>query len=120
MDDPLLGAGSGNFDVQAAAEGGKAPIELMSQFLVLVSNRKMKEAGQLCEEILVFEPDNKMIKNYRKSINEFIAQGLDEEEDEDDDTKEEDSSDDEKSDASADSKSESDDDQQEEKKAYKK
>ena len=31
MDDPLLGAGSGNFDVQAAAEGGKAPIELMSQ-----------------------------------------------------------------------------------------
>ena len=39
-DDPLLSAGSGNFDVNAAAaagEGDRAPIELMSKVLIINS-----------------------------------------------------------------------------------
>ena len=68
----------------------KASIELMSAFLLKVSGGEIKEALQLCELILKYEPDNQMIQDYKVSMAEYVRQGLDEEESESDDDGEED------------------------------
>jgi hypothetical protein len=62
----------------------------MSVFLLKVSGGEIKEAMQLCESILKYEPDNQMIQDYKVSMAEFVRQGLDEEESESDDDGEED------------------------------
>lgn len=51
-----------------------APVELMTQFLVLVSDRKMEEALALTSEILQYEPRNDMIIEYRRSLTIYIQQ----------------------------------------------
>jgi hypothetical protein len=35
----------------------------------------MREALALTDEILHFEPDNQLIKEYKRSLSEYIAQG---------------------------------------------
>lgn len=56
----------------------------------------MKEALVVCNQILVIEPSNKMLLEYRSSLKEYIDQGMDdidelpEEEEEDDGEEEED------------------------------
>jgi hypothetical protein len=35
----------------------------------------MKDAAPLATELLTYEPENKMILEYQKYINEYIAQG---------------------------------------------
>lgn len=37
----------------------------------------MKEALHLCDKILLYEPSNKMIKDYQLSLTTYIQQGLD-------------------------------------------
>lgn len=73
------------------ATHGAAPVELMTQFLVLVSTGKMREALDVGQQILVFEPDNPLIKMYHEAMTEYLARGIVDEEEED----EEESSDDE-------------------------
>lgn len=46
------------------------------QFLLAVQDRQMKDALTMARELLVYEPDNKMIKEYHKYIQEYIAQGI--------------------------------------------
>jgi hypothetical protein len=66
--------------LKAAADGGKqrkrkppiahskfhgdAPVDLMTQFLALVSSNQMQAALDYCPKILEFEPDNILIKMY--------------------------------------------------------
>lgn len=47
----------------------------MHQFLLAVTDRKMTEALAISKEILVHEPENKMILEYRKYITDYIEQG---------------------------------------------
>ena len=60
---------------QYQSEESKAPLELMSQFLILIADRRMKEALVVCNELLTYEPRNKMLLEYKASINSYIAQG---------------------------------------------
>ena len=64
---------------------GACPVELMTEFLVLVSSGKMKEALEQCNQILKHEPDNPLIKMYQDTMKEYVQQGLQEEDEEDDD-----------------------------------
>lgn len=48
---------------------------MRTQFLLAVQDREMKEALVMARELLDYEPDNKMIKEYHKYIQEYIAQG---------------------------------------------
>jgi hypothetical protein len=57
-----------------------APIELMTDFLVLVTEERIGEALALCDKILEYEPNNKMIKDYKLAMKEYVRQGLDEDE----------------------------------------
>ena len=52
----------------------QAPVELMTQFLVLISERNMAEALSLTSEILEYEPDNAMILEYKRSLTIYIQQ----------------------------------------------
>jgi hypothetical protein len=36
----------------------------------------MKEALVMAKQLLVYEPDNKMIREYQKYITDYIAQGM--------------------------------------------
>mmetsp|Transcript_35237 Transcript_35237/g.77627 ORF Transcript_35237/g.77627 Transcript_35237/m.77627 type:complete len:119 (-) Transcript_35237:126-482(-) len=72
-------------------EEGRAPIELLSEFLLAVQDRKMHVALELAEKLLEFEPENKMIHEYQVNIKKFIDQGLEEEDDEEEEEEEEDS-----------------------------
>ena len=55
----------------------------------------MKEAAKVCEDILQYEPKNKVMLDYKKSISEYIKQGLDDTESEEEEEEEEDNEDDE-------------------------
>jgi hypothetical protein len=46
------------------------------QFLLLVSERKIKEAYLLIDKILKFEPNNKLILEYEAALKEYIRQGF--------------------------------------------
>lgn len=59
-----------------------APIELMSDFLLLITSGKMTAALKVCDEILSFEPSNKMIADYRIALQSYLDQGLEPEEEE--------------------------------------
>jgi len=79
----------GGVDVKAEKEKERlealakaAPVELMSEFLVCISEQRMSEAYTLCDRILFFEPDNKLILDYKETLREYIKQGLDEAESE--------------------------------------
>jgi len=43
---------------------------------MLISQRKMKEAYALSDELLRYEPKNKLLLDYRATLKEFINQGL--------------------------------------------
>lgn len=58
-----------------------APVELMAQFLLYVSERKMVEALSLTTEILSYEPNNSLILEYKRSLTIFIEQAEEEEDD---------------------------------------
>lgn len=67
------------------ATHGAAPMELMTQFLVLVSSGKMQEALDIGQQILVFEPDNPLIKMYQEAMIEYLALGIGENQESSDD-----------------------------------
>ena len=74
MDD-LLDLFGDRKDISEEKDADKnAPVELMTQFLVLVSDRKMQEALSLTSEILQYEPRNEMIIEYRRSLSIYIQQ----------------------------------------------
>ena len=43
---------------------------------MLITEGKMKEALEMVDEILVFEPKNKMIKEYKKILMSYIEEGI--------------------------------------------
>ena len=51
-----------------------APVEIMSEFLVLVSENKMEEALEFTDRILEYEPNNKMILDYKKALKALVIQ----------------------------------------------
>jgi len=79
------------------ATHGACPVELMTEFLVLVSAGKMPEALLLCPQILKHEPDNPLIKMYQEAMSEYVQRGLaaEEEDEEEEDDEEEDEDEDE-------------------------
>lgn len=60
--------------IEESKEMGVAPIELMTQFLIFISEGNMVHALELATEILVYEPNNLMIIEYKKSLTVFIRQ----------------------------------------------
>jgi len=44
--------------------------------LVLITEKKMPEALRMCDTILQYEPNNKMIKDYKSSLAMYIDEGL--------------------------------------------
>mmetsp|Transcript_10651 Transcript_10651/g.17366 ORF Transcript_10651/g.17366 Transcript_10651/m.17366 type:complete len:143 (+) Transcript_10651:88-516(+) len=75
-------------------EEGRAPIELLSQFLLAVQASKMKEAQAHLKELLIIEPDNELFLDYQTNLKEFIDQGLDDDDEEEEENAEEESEDD--------------------------
>mmetsp|Transcript_14625 Transcript_14625/g.14727 ORF Transcript_14625/g.14727 Transcript_14625/m.14727 type:complete len:115 (-) Transcript_14625:150-494(-) len=73
-------------------DAGFAPVEMMSEFLVLVTNGKMTEALALSHRIREIEPENDLIRQYIGVLNEYINEGFEEEDNEEneEDEKEED------------------------------
>ena len=59
---------------EESLEADVAPIELITQFLISISEGNMVQALQLASEILVYEPNNFMILEYRKSLVVLIQQ----------------------------------------------
>ncbi len=53
-----------------------APIELMSEFLVLISEQRLEAAFELTKAILQYEPNNSMIKDYQQTIQLYMSQGF--------------------------------------------
>ena len=51
---------------------GDAPVNLMTEFLSLVSSNQMEAALALCPNILKYEPDNILIKMYQETMEESI------------------------------------------------
>lgn len=94
------------------ATHGAAPVELMTQFLVLVSTGKMREALDVGQQILVFEPDNPLIKMYHEAMTEYLARGI--VEDEGDEQDDQDSSDGEGDEQAGEGKDGDEDDEEEE------
>jgi hypothetical protein len=58
----------------------EAPMELMSRFLVSVSTGDPDEMLPLIDEILRFEPNNAMIRDYKATLVSGLAQGYYEDE----------------------------------------
>jgi len=71
-----------------------APIELMSEFLLLVTSGRMSEALKACDDILTLEPSNKMILDYRVALQSYVDQGLESEEEEEEEEDDDDDDDD--------------------------
>ena len=61
-------------DTEESLEAVVAPIELITKFLISISEEKMVQALQLASEILEYEPNNLMILEYRKSLVILIQQ----------------------------------------------
>jgi hypothetical protein len=59
---------------EESLEAVVAPIELITQFLISISEENMVQALQLASEILLYEPNNLMILEYRKSLVLLIQQ----------------------------------------------
>ena len=60
--------------IEESKEMDVAPIELMTQFLIFISEGNMVHALELASEILVYEPNNLMVIEYEKSLVVFIRQ----------------------------------------------
>ena len=78
--DLLLGEVDVKAEIAKEKQDARAPVELMSAFLMHVTNNRMKDAMELGKRILEFEPNNELILEYQSSLKEYIHQGLDEEE----------------------------------------
>lgn len=61
-------------DTEELLEADVAPIELITKFLITISEENMVQALQLASEILVYEPNNLMILEYRKALAALIQQ----------------------------------------------
>ena len=61
-------------DTEESLEAVVAPIELITKFLISISEEKMVQALQLASEILEYEPNNLIILEYRKSLVILIQQ----------------------------------------------
>ncbi|KAK3575887.1 hypothetical protein CHS0354_032106 [Potamilus streckersoni] len=99
---------------------GKAPNNLLMEFLTAVMEKDYQTAAKLCKMILIYEPDNKEALSFAPLIEEKIkldeeadvneSEGVDEEgeeeEEEEDDEKEEDDGDDSEEDSDADEEDE--------------
>ena len=51
-----------------------APVEIMSEFLIMVSENRIEEALVFTEQILEYEPDNKLILEYKKALQALVQQ----------------------------------------------
>ena len=51
---------------------GDAPVDLMTEFLTLVSSNQMEAALACCPKILKYEPDNILIKMYQETMEEAV------------------------------------------------
>ena len=78
--DLLLGGVDVKAEIAKEKQDARAPVELMSAFLMHVTNNRMKDAMELGKRILEFEPNNELILEYQSSLKEYIHQGLDVEE----------------------------------------
>ena len=76
--DDLLGLNlSGNSsttDDEATTRVGDAPIQLMSRFLKEVAEENTSAALKLAQDILVYEPHNRMVLEYRTALTMLMAQ----------------------------------------------
>jgi hypothetical protein len=79
MDDDLLDLFGDRKAAKESKSAEVAPVELMAQFLLFISERKMVEALSLTTEILSYEPNNSMILEYKRSLTIFIEQAEKEE-----------------------------------------
>ena len=52
-----------------------APIEMMADFLLFISKNQLREALELSDQILAFEPSNKLILEYRAALTECVKIG---------------------------------------------
>ena len=66
--------GSEDLSAGIRADDNVAPIELMTQFLIFISEGNMVHALQLASEILIHEPNNLMILEYKESLTVLIRQ----------------------------------------------
>ena len=92
---------------------GSCPVELMTEFLVLVIAGRMQEALALSSQILKHEPDNPLIKMYREAMSEYVQRGLTGEDEEENGEEEEEEEDGDDVDSDSDSFSGEDDDESE-------
>jgi hypothetical protein len=51
-----------------------APVEMMSEFLILVAEGKVEDALHFTDRILEYEPHNKMILDYKKALASLLQQ----------------------------------------------
>ena len=51
---------------------GDAPLNLMTEFLSLVSSNQLQAALDICPQILKYEPDNILIKMYQEDLREAL------------------------------------------------
>jgi hypothetical protein len=51
-----------------------APVEMMSEFLIMVSDNRIEEALDFTERILEYEPDNRLILDYKKALQALVLQ----------------------------------------------
>lgn len=84
----------------------------MSQFLLLITENKMRQALELSSEILKYEPNNRMILDYQSTLRDYIDQeGAEEDGKESDDDDHEDEDDDEEDDEDDDEEEEDDEEE---------
>lgn len=90
-----LFAGKANPAASKTSAKKEEVLELLTEFLILVSDDKMAEAYALSEQILLHDPRNAMISEYREVLRSYIDQTNDsnnaasEEEEEDAESEEE-------------------------------
>ncbi|XP_056392141.1 glutamate-rich protein 2 isoform X6 [Hyla sarda] len=79
-------------------ESGRAPIQLLAEFVTAVMDEDYQVAKKLCQMILIYEPENPEAKQFSPLIEEMLQIGMDEQqqssgdedsEDSDEDTDEE-------------------------------
>ena len=57
-----------------AVQKKTAPVEMMSEFLIMVSENRIEEALEFTGRILEYEPDNRLILDYKKALQSLAQQ----------------------------------------------
>ena len=60
--------------IQQSKFHGDAPMDLMTEFLGLVSSNQIQAALDFCPKILKYEPDNILIKMYQETMEQAIEE----------------------------------------------